>query len=95
MITYWTLDELMQIENETYKAAKSVGVVDGNTVTNIDGTAILTSEKLAMALAVKKMTSAEGEDIPVSYEVIGNLHGTDGTVIREEVEKVVGDVKKK
>lgn len=95
IITYWTLDEYLQIEAATFKSAKSVSVVEGRNVTEIDGSAIPESNKIAMTLAVQKMTTAEGTDVPVNYEALGALHATDGLLIREEVEKVEGDVKKK
>lgn len=95
LAVYWTLDEYLEIEAAQYQSAKSVSIVDGQPVTQIDGKAFHESTNIAMTLAVKKMTAADGTDIPVTRAALGELHADDGILIRDAVEAVEGGSKKK
>lgn len=101
MATYWTLDEYFQIENKQYKAAKSVRMVKNNdtgkeeAVTDINGEAMLDTRKSVIILAIKKLTAADGTDIPVVYESIADLSMVDGRAIEDEIEGMEGATKKK
>lgn len=95
VITYYTYAEFKQVEGALYKAAKSVRMVGGEAHTDIDGSAISDSTRVAMTLAVKKLTAPDGTDIPVTIEAISELHAKDGMAIETAVDAIDEDMKKK
>lgn len=95
VITYYTYAEFKQIEKALYRAAKSVRMVDGQAQTEIDGTAVSDSMQEAMLIAVVKMTSPDGTDIPVTADAINGLHAKDGMLIEAAVDAIDEDMKKK
>lgn len=95
IIVGWTFREFQEIEAVKFKAAKNVRTVDGEAITEIDGSAIIEMQATAIRLACKKLTAADGTDMPVSADSIGDLSMDDGVALHEAVEKISGSLQKK
>lgn len=95
IVTYWTFDEYLQIEECISSAAKSIEMgSNGVQKTEVDATATIKAERLAIRLAIKKLTSPDGSGVNITPDVIGNLDFRDGKVLRATVNAISADQKK-
>lgn len=96
VVTGWTFDDYLQIEAGQMKMLKSATVgTDGRPTMQIDGSEMGASEILSVRLAVKKLTAADGTDIPVTDAVIKELDWNDGIALRDSIREMERASKKK
>lgn len=95
VITDYTYAEFKRVERALFKGAKGVRMVDGEAVTDLDGSAISESTRVSMMIGVVKLTAEDGSDIPVTTEAIDNLPAKDGMLIETAIDAIDEDMKKK
>lgn len=95
ILTRWTFDEYLKIEGASLRAAKNLRVVGKETMADIDSEAVMEGTKIALLQAIRKLTAKDGTEILVNIDNIGSLDMDDGIVLREEINKIQGSVKKK
>ncbi len=92
VIESWTFGEFEQIENATKTMARLHINADGSQDVSLADAGA--DDRLAMRLAVKKLTAADGSDIPVTDEAISTLHLNDGKALQQAVKNVGANEKK-
>lgn len=97
VLTKWLFEEYLQIETANVKVAKNLKISAGGELpaAEIDADAMLASTRLTMRLGIRKLTAADGSDIPVTDETIGALDMEDGLALREAVNAIQAGSKKK
>lgn len=93
--SFLTFGEHKRIEAATLQASKSVRVEGGQTFMDVDASAMAEATKIAMLIAVVKLTTPEGTEIPVSWEAIEALRSEDGQALQGAVDAIDEGSKKK
>jgi len=94
IITSWTFGEFQQIENVTKQLARLKINKDGTQTVTIDPDQTGADQRLAMRLAVQKLSGTDGQDIPVTDEAISGLDYRDGVALRDAINALTDNEKK-
>lgn len=97
ILTRWTFDEYLKIEEAQLRMARGFSVtgVGGETTAEINHGAMRTFKIVTLMTAVKKLTLADGTDVPVTEQALGELDMADGLELYRVVDEIAGQGKKK
>lgn len=94
IITRWLYSEYLEIEAIQTQAAKTVRMVNGEAVTDVDTSKVAQAGQRALQLAIKKLVGADGTELPITTETIGNLDMEDGIALKDAVDIIGAEQKK-
>lgn len=98
VLTKWLFDEYLQVEAANVKMAKNFSLQAGGAApasAEIDADAMRAATMLSIRLGVRKLIGADGNEIPVNDQTIGELDMDDGLALREAVNGIQTSSKKK
>lgn len=94
VIDSWTFGEYEQIQNASKTMARMRVNADGTQDVSVNPDGVGADERLAMRLAVRKLTAQDGTDIPVTDQAISDLDYRDGLALKRAVNDIGKDEKK-